>query len=154
LDPGRRETSASSPLGGKADSPRSTKIDPYSATMVWSYAYTLDPYGLQDDLPPELQQIGREYFLQASETDWAVLVWEVRALHPEICDEEWEELMAAARRGDTSFDPFRVFHQYGPPEVTAETSALYEEHTKTLAQLSKRQGPEENLDQHNDANVQ
>ena len=36
-------------------------IDPQTAEVTWWYAETLDPYGVYD-LPPEAQQIGREYF--------------------------------------------------------------------------------------------
>lgn len=36
-------------------------IDPQTAEVTWWYAETLDPYGVHD-LPPEAQQIGREYF--------------------------------------------------------------------------------------------
>jgi hypothetical protein len=38
------------------------KIDPATAEVDWTYAQTLDPYGIDPDLPEELQQIGRAYF--------------------------------------------------------------------------------------------
>jgi hypothetical protein len=44
------------------------KIDPETAEVDWIYAQTLDPYGLED-LPEELQQVGREYFARAPGTD-------------------------------------------------------------------------------------
>jgi hypothetical protein len=37
------------------------KIDPQTAEVTWWYAETLDPYGVHN-LPPEIRQIGREYF--------------------------------------------------------------------------------------------
>jgi hypothetical protein len=88
------------------------RIDPYTARMVWWYAQTLDPYGLGYDLSPEEEQVGREYFLEDPERKWPVLVYEVRKLHPEIGDEEWEQLMRAAAKRDDSFDPFPFFHGY------------------------------------------
>jgi hypothetical protein len=38
------------------------KIDPETAEVNWWYALTLDPYGVDPDLPEGFQQIGREYF--------------------------------------------------------------------------------------------
>jgi hypothetical protein len=37
-------------------------IDPETAEVDWSYSQIMDPYGLDPDLPGELQQIGRQYF--------------------------------------------------------------------------------------------
>jgi hypothetical protein len=49
------------------------KIDPEEAKVDWCYAYTLDPYGDEPNLPEECQQIGREYFACAPGSD--VWVW-------------------------------------------------------------------------------
>src|SRR5580765_5831094 len=38
------------------------KIDPATAKVWWRYAQTLDPYGIEPDLPPECDCIGRAYF--------------------------------------------------------------------------------------------
>lgn len=38
------------------------KIDPETAEVDWCYAQTMDPYGVDDDLPEELQKVGRAYF--------------------------------------------------------------------------------------------
>ena len=38
------------------------KINPQTAEVLWVYAQTLDPYGVEPELPPEYQQVGREYF--------------------------------------------------------------------------------------------
>ena len=38
------------------------KIDPETAEVTWWYGRTLDPYGINPDLPEEYQQVGREYF--------------------------------------------------------------------------------------------
>jgi hypothetical protein len=44
------------------------KIDPESAEVEWTYAYTLDPYGVEK-LPEELQCVGREYFARSPGSD-------------------------------------------------------------------------------------
>jgi hypothetical protein len=49
------------------------QIDPETAEVDWWYAQTLDPYGVDHNLPGECQQIGREYFACAPGTD--VWVW-------------------------------------------------------------------------------
>jgi hypothetical protein len=49
------------------------KIDPTTAEVDWRYAETFDPYGVDPDLPEELQQIGREYFARRPDSD--VWVW-------------------------------------------------------------------------------
>jgi hypothetical protein len=102
------------------------RIDPYTARMIWWYAQTLDPYGIEPDLPEEYQQVGREYFLEDPEGKWAVLVQDVRKLHPEISDGEWEKLMRAAARRDTSPDPFPMFHLYSTAEERREAWTRFE----------------------------
>ena len=49
------------------------KIDPATAEVDWWYAQTLDPYGVDPDLPEELRQVGREYFARSPGSD--VWVW-------------------------------------------------------------------------------
>jgi hypothetical protein len=44
------------------------EIDPETAEVEWRYGLTLDPYGVHD-LPEEYQQVGREYFACAPDTD-------------------------------------------------------------------------------------
>jgi hypothetical protein len=44
------------------------QIDPDTVEVEWNYALTLDPYGVNPDLPAELQQVGREYFARAPGT--------------------------------------------------------------------------------------
>jgi hypothetical protein len=41
------------------------KIDPETAEVDWTYAQTLDPYGLDPDLPEEYRQVGRAYFARS-----------------------------------------------------------------------------------------
>ena len=38
------------------------QIDPETAEVDWWYVQTMDPYGVDPDLPEECQQIGRGYF--------------------------------------------------------------------------------------------
>ena len=45
------------------------KIDPETAEVDWKYAQTLDPYGIDPDLPEELRQVGREYFARSPGSD-------------------------------------------------------------------------------------
>jgi hypothetical protein len=49
------------------------KIDPETAEVEWTYAQTLDPYGVRPELPEECRQVGREYFARAPGSD--VWVW-------------------------------------------------------------------------------
>jgi hypothetical protein len=45
------------------------KIDPETAEVQYIYAQTLDPYGVDPDLPEEYQQVGREYFARSPGSD-------------------------------------------------------------------------------------
>jgi hypothetical protein len=45
------------------------KIDPETAEVDWNYAHTLDPYGIDPDLPEEYRQVGREYFARSPGSD-------------------------------------------------------------------------------------
>jgi hypothetical protein len=45
------------------------KIDPETAEVMWTYAQTLDPYGIYPDLPEECWQVGREYFARTPGSD-------------------------------------------------------------------------------------
>jgi hypothetical protein len=38
------------------------QIDAETAEVTWCYAVGADPYGIERDLPPEYQQVGREYY--------------------------------------------------------------------------------------------
>jgi hypothetical protein len=44
------------------------QIDPATAEVEWSYALTLDPYGVWENMPEEYRQVGREYFVRAPES--------------------------------------------------------------------------------------
>jgi hypothetical protein len=49
------------------------KIDPETAEVWWKYGYTIDPYGVDKDLPEECRQVGREYFALSPGSD--IWVW-------------------------------------------------------------------------------
>jgi hypothetical protein len=62
------------------------EIEPGTAEVEWHYAQTMDPYGIDQDLPEELQQVGREYFARSPGGDtW---VW-FGDLPEETADELW-----------------------------------------------------------------
>ena len=62
------------------------KLDPETAEVEWCYAQTLDPYGVDPDLPEQSQQIGREYFARSPASD----VWvNFRDLPKTIRDALW-----------------------------------------------------------------
>jgi hypothetical protein len=48
-------------------------IDPATAEVDWIYAQTMDPYGIDPELPEEYQQFGREYFARSPGSD--LWVW-------------------------------------------------------------------------------
>ena len=48
-------------------------INPETAEVDWTYALTLDPYGVEPELPEEYQQVGRTYFARSPGSD--VWVW-------------------------------------------------------------------------------
>ena len=45
------------------------KIDPETAEVEWTYAQTLDPYGVYPELPEENRQVGRAYFARSPGSD-------------------------------------------------------------------------------------
>jgi hypothetical protein len=63
------------------------KIDPRTAEVFWRYAETLDPYGVDPDLPKEYRQVGREYFARSPDSD--VWVW-FGDLPKKVRDALWE----------------------------------------------------------------
>jgi hypothetical protein len=68
------------------------RIDPETAEVEWTYAQTLDPYGVDPGLPEELQQVGREYFARFRGSD--VWVW-FGDLPEKIRDALWEKQKSA-----------------------------------------------------------
>jgi hypothetical protein len=76
-------------------------IDPATPEVEWTYAQTPDPYGVDPDLPEELQQVGREYFARAPGSN----VWVWFGDLPEATRSAlWERISG-------SFDFLRDFHK-------------------------------------------
>ena len=64
-------------------------IDVETCEIQWWYAQTLDPYGVERDLPAELRLVGRSYFVRSAESDGWVSLYDLpkdkaRALHARI----------------------------------------------------------------------
>lgn len=49
------------------------RIDADNAEVFWSFEHTLDPYGVDPELPEECRQVGREYFARSPGSD--IWVW-------------------------------------------------------------------------------
>jgi hypothetical protein len=64
------------------------QIDPENAEVDWSYGQIMDPYGIDPDLPDELQCVGRIYFARASGSDIWVSFYD---LPKAIRDALWEK---------------------------------------------------------------
>jgi hypothetical protein len=62
-------------------------IDPANAEVEWIYAQTMDPYGVDPELPVECQQVGREHFARSPGSD--IWVW-FGDLPPATRDTLWE----------------------------------------------------------------
>ena len=62
------------------------RIDPQTAEVEWTYAFTLDPYGVDPDLPEECKLAGREYFACSPDSD--IWVW-FGDLPNEVKEELW-----------------------------------------------------------------
>ena len=49
------------------------KIDPETCELMWDHGCTSDPYGIDPELPEELQQVSRNYFARSPGSD--IWVW-------------------------------------------------------------------------------
>jgi hypothetical protein len=61
-------------------------IDPATAEYMWAYGQTMDPYGVEPDLPPYLQQVQRNHFYRRPGSDISVSIHDLpeetaKALH-------------------------------------------------------------------------
>jgi hypothetical protein len=76
------------------------QIDPETAEVDWTYAQTLDPYGVDPDLPEEYQQIGRGYFARSPGSDVWVSFYDL----PEAtCDRLWARIHAGEFTDDLNW---------------------------------------------------
>jgi hypothetical protein len=55
------------------------KIDPETAEVWWTIAQTLDPYGIDPELPEERRQVGRNYFARCPGSDTWVSFYDLPA---------------------------------------------------------------------------
>ena len=63
-------------------------IDPNTAEVDWWYIQIMDPYGIDPELPEELQSVGRGYFARRAEDDVWVSFYDL----PEAtCDALWKK---------------------------------------------------------------
>jgi hypothetical protein len=63
-------------------------INPETAEVDWVYGQTMDPYGIDPDLPDELQCIERIYFVRSRGSDPWVCFYD---LSEEICSALWKK---------------------------------------------------------------
>jgi len=63
-------------------------IDPETAEVMWDYAFTLDPCGIDSKRPEDCKQVGREYFARAPRSE----IWVNFGDLPQITQERlWEK---------------------------------------------------------------
>ena len=55
------------------------KIDPETAIVDWQYGQTMDPYGVEPDLPDEMVSVGREFFVADQTATFGSASWICRA---------------------------------------------------------------------------
>jgi hypothetical protein len=69
------------------------KIDPETAEVDWCYAYVVDPYGLDPDLPEEYRCVGREYFARSPGSEiWVAFYQLPEATRDRLWEKRSEEL--------------------------------------------------------------
>jgi hypothetical protein len=77
-------------------------INPETAEVDWSYAQTLDPYGVHPDLPEEYQQIEREYFARSPGSD-------IRVHFDDLPEETRDALWKQMETGKARIPEFDIF---------------------------------------------
>ena len=75
-------------------------IDPGTAEMTWHWGQVLDPYGVCDDVPEELDCIGRVYFVRAPDSQIWVSTYD-------LPDETREKVLELVEAGYYK-DPFEA----------------------------------------------
>lgn len=97
------------------------EIDANTAEVMWTYAQTIDPYGVFPELPEECQQVGREYFARAPGSEVRVCFGDLPAatrdalwdkhksmlsfpagLCPDQAERFWEEILASPETSASS----------------------------------------------------
>ena len=72
IDPNRENSQTTKEQWLTVRKEAALRIDPETAEVLWDYALTLDPYGIEG-VPEEYQQVGREYFARSPGSD--IWVW-------------------------------------------------------------------------------
>ena len=89
-------------------------IDPATAEVEWTFGQTLDPYGTIPDLPEELQQVGREYFVRRP----GGAIWvHFGDLPDDVCEKLWKH--PNAKPSFTVELNGQVIWNIDPPEATS-----------------------------------
>jgi hypothetical protein len=71
-------------------------IDPETAEVAWTYAYVVDPYGIEI-VPEEYQCVGREYFARAPGSDmWICFSDLPKAVHKALWEKYHKKLLFPA----------------------------------------------------------
>ena len=86
------------------------RIDPKTAEVMWVHAQTLDPYGVDRDLPEECRQVGRECFARSPGS--AIWVW-FGDLPEKTSDRLWEMHGSRLRFPAGIFAVNTLFHADG-----------------------------------------
>jgi hypothetical protein len=105
------------------------KIDPETAEVEWWYAQTLDPYGVNPELPEEYQQVGREYFARSPGSD--VWVW-FGDLPDAIRSAFWDRI--TEKIGDAFVEAYR---RVTGRELTEETDLSAFEDEETVKRMAR-----------------
>jgi hypothetical protein len=92
------------------------KIDPETAIVDWSYGQTMDPYGVRD-LPPEMQQVGREFYCRRPDGG----VW-VSFVDDALPEETKRALWAKIKDGSANWEPATDAMRKVQADVTATLS--------------------------------
>ncbi len=95
------------------------KIDAETAEVRWDYGQTLDPYGIDPELPEECQQIGRNYFARWPGSDiWVCFCDLPKATREALWGPYFKRWEKECLRRDRRLPVLRFF--FGP-KMTAKT---------------------------------
>jgi hypothetical protein len=92
-------------------------IDPETAEVTWWSAQTMDPYGVDPDLPEELESVGREYFARSPGSDVWVWFGDIPTVTWHALWEKHKETLAFPA-GLSIDDPATAIHREADGSVT------------------------------------
>jgi len=148
------------------------KIDPATAEIWWSWVETLDPYGIEGDLPDDCCQVGREYFARNPGSEICVWFYDLPAATRKALEKVSERgpmdlsnRMRDAIAAMTDTDIMTIVHRYAekgdrlPKEIIArlskteiaEVCAIYRKaaerhlaHADELGEFVEQREPDQN----------